>query len=308
MWSLTAIHNNSYKGAMIPKNIPDDINAELLFEYFPQGTCKAVFNGLHQRNAYNDLVDIEEVNKGVLQLTLGRTSLYNTLPEVMFHPIDRFDNLPEVEKKERFAKEYEAQEREKEQAHRLFEPIDLMLLQLRLDVRKRIEEYVETDKVLIDILSDEIPQSQRQNRFVRHTLPFLPSCKRIRGNKTLLTLMLRKVFSEEGMTIEKRNEEFEFTDREPRYVDSVGDNMESLYAGNVFQAQVATYVIHYWPEDQEGGRFLELVDEIEAYQQFIQDYFVAIDEILRFDISNDNDLLRLNNEEIYNYMNYNTNL
>lgn len=295
-------------GTMIPKNIPDDINAELLLEYFPQGTCKAVFNGLHQRNAYNDLIDIEEVNNGVLQLTLGRTSLYNTLPEFMFHSIDRFDNLPEVDKKERFAKEYEAQEREKVQAHKFFEPIDLMLLRLRLDLRKRIEGYVETDKVLIDILSDEIPKKQRQNRLVRLTLPFLPSCKCIRGNNTLLTLMLRKVFAEEGMTIVKHNERLEFADRKPRYDDSVGGDLEHLYAGNVFQSQTTVYDIQYWPENSDDGHFLELVDEIEVYQQFIQDYFVAIDEILRFDISNDSDLLRLAHEENYNYLNYNTNL
>ena len=292
---------------MIPKNIPDDINAELLFEYFPEGTCKALFRGLHKRNVYNDLIDMEELHDGVLQLTLGRSGLYDTLPELLFHPIDRFDNLPKQNEKERFEEEYEAQEREKEQARRFFEPVDLMLLRLRLDVRKKINAYVETDKVLIDILSDELSDRQRKNRFVKLTLPFLPSCKRIRGNKTLLTLMLRKVFAQEGIAIEKNNESIEFVDTMPRYGVSVGDNLGELYAGNAYSAHLTVFNIHYWPDDIRETDVINLIDEVENYQCFIQDYFMAVDDILHFDVSCDNPVC-LANEENINYLNYNTNL
>ena len=291
---------------MIPKNIPDDINAELLLEYFPEGTCKVLFRGLHKRNAYNDLIDIEEMHDGTLQLTLGRSGIYDTLPEFMFHPIDRFDNLPKQNEKERFEEEYEAQEREKEQARRFFEPVDLMILRLRLDVRRKLAAYIETDKILIDILSDEIPEEQRQNRFVRLTLPFLPSCKRIRGNKTLLTLMLRKVFSQERIAIVKHNETIEFVDSNPRYGISVGDNLEDLYAGDTYYAQSTVYDIHYWPDDIQEIDVLRLVEEVETYRCFIQDYFMAIDDMLRFEISNDHPVSLADGEN--NYLNYNTNL
>lgn len=292
---------------MIPKNIPDDINAEILLEYFSESTCKTVFRGLHKRNAYNDLIDIEELHDGTLQLTLGRSGLYDTLPEFMFHPIDRFDNLPKQNEKERFEEEYEAQEREKEQARRFFEPVDLMLLRLRLDVRKKINAYVETNKALIDILGDEISDEQHQNRFVRQTLPFLPICKRIRGNKTLLTLMLRKVFAQEGIVIERHEESIEFVDQEPKYDNCVGDYLAALYAGNIYCSQPTIYDIRYWPDDIKGVSFFNLVDEVETYRRFIQDYFMAIDDILRFDISNDNPVC-LADEENINYLNYNTNL
>ena len=292
---------------MIPKNIPDDINAELLFEYFPEGTCKALFRGLHKRNVYNDLIDMEELHDGVLQLTLGRPGIYDTLPELMFHPIDRFDNLPKQNEKERFEEEYEAQEREKEQARRFFEPVDLMLLRLRLDVRKKINAYVETDKALIDILSDELPNKQRQNRFVKLTLPFLPSCKRIRGDKTLLTFMLRKVFAQEGIAIEKHNESVELVDITPRYGISVGDNLDELYAGNAYSVYSTVFDIHYWPDDSKETNVINLVEEVETYQCFIQDYFMAVDDILHFDISCDNPVC-LADEKNTNYLNYDTNL
>lgn len=292
---------------MIPKNIPDDINAEVLLEYLPEGTCKVVFYGLHKRNAYYDLIDIEDRNDGVLQLTLGRNGLYDTLPELMFHPIDRFDNLPKQYERERFEEEYEAQEREKEQARRFFEPVDLMLLRLRLEVRKKINAYIETDKVLIDILGDGIPNEQLQNRFVRLTLPFLPSCKRIRGNKTMFTLMLRKVFAQEGIAIERRNESIEFIDQDPKYGNCVGGDLETLYLGNVYDSPSTVYDIHYWPDDSKNVNLPKLIDEVETYRCFIQDYFMAVDDILRFDISNDNPVC-FEDGESNNYLNYNTNL
>ena len=292
---------------MIPKNIPDDINAEILLEYIPKGTCKAVFRGLHKRNVYNDLIDIEELRDGVPLLTLGRSGLYDTLPEFIFHPIDRFDNLPKQDEKERFEKEYDAQEREKEQARRFFEPIDLMLLSLRLDIRKRIQAYVESDKALIDILSKGIPDEQRENRFVRQTLPFLPSCKHIRGNKTLLTLMLRKVFAQEGITLEKHDECIKFVDEKPKYDICVDGCLGDVYTGNEYISKLTVYDIHYWPDDNNEVELLHLVDEVETYRSFIQDYFIAVDDILRFDISNDNSIYLDDGKNNY-YLNYNTNL
>lgn len=292
---------------MIPKNIPDDINAEILLEYLPKGTCKAVFRGLHKRNVYNDLIDIEELQDGVLLLTLGRSGLYDTLPEFIFHPIDRFDNLPKQDEKERFEKEYDAQEREKEQARRFFEPIDLMLLSLRLDIRKRIQAYVESDKALIDILSKGIPDEQRENRFVRQTLPFLPSCKHIRGNKTLLTLMLRKVFAQEGITLEKHDECLKFVDEKPKYDICVDGCLGDVYTGNEYISKLTVYDIHYWPDDNNEVELLHFVDEVETYRSFIQDYFIAVDDILRFDISNDNSIYLDDGKNNY-YLNYNTNL
>ena len=175
-------------------NIPDDINIELLLSYFPEGSLKVAMRGLHKRNAYNDIVDTEEKKDGTVVVGVGRNSLYNALPEYMFHPIDRFDNIPKVEEKERFAEEYEKQEREKEQAFSFFLPVDLSLLKLKVKIRECLNAFAESNKVLNDILGDRLTKEQQKNRFIRQLIPFLPSCKDIRGNKTLLTFLLRKVF------------------------------------------------------------------------------------------------------------------
>ena len=112
------------------KNIPEDINVELLLSYFPEGSCKVAFKGLHKRNSYKDIIETEEKSNGTFVFGIGRNSLYNSLPEFIFHPIDRFDNLPKAEEKERFAEEYQEQEQEIENAYKFFAPIDLFLLRL----------------------------------------------------------------------------------------------------------------------------------------------------------------------------------
>lgn len=293
---------------MLPKNIPSDINVELLLSYFPEGSCKVSITGLHKRNEYNDLIDIVDNNDGTLLLNIGRHSLYNTLPETMFHPIDRFDNLPKFEEKERFVEEYEAQEKEKENAHRFFAPIDLMLLRLSTETRERLRVYTESDKIMMDILGDRITEEQRQNRFIRQVIPFLPSCKNIRGNKTLITLLLRKIFMEEGLQIKLKNQSHEFMDSNPRYEDCLSGKLEALYVGNKYDELALTYIIQFWPENECNECFLQFVDEVEMLRKFIQDYFLSLDEMLHFEIVKDEEQLRLSDDTKLNYLNYNTNI
>lgn len=291
-----------------PVNLPDDLNVELLFTFYPKGHCKAYFKGLHKRNAYSDIIDIEQGDKDTLLVDIARNSLYDALPEYMFHPIDRFNELPKLEEKERFAEEYEKQEKEKENARRFFAPIDTMLFKLRMDVRERLLPYCESNKALIDIIADEMTQEQKDNRFIQQVMPFLPSCKIIRGNKTLMTFMLRKVFIEEGLKIDAHHTSLEFTDRSPRYDYTLGSALGDCYVGNTYNESTCVYNIHYWSEDECNENFLTFVKEVDQLRLFIQDYFMSVDEVLIFNISHDGAPLRLNDEIVFNYLNYNTNI
>lgn len=293
---------------MLPRNIPEDINIELLLSYFPEESYKLAFRGLHKRNSYKDIVDVEEKRDGTLLFGIGRNSLYNALPEFMFHSVDRFDNIPKSEEKERFAEEYQKQEQEKENAYKFFAPIDLFLLKLRVMVRERLNEYVENNKVLIDIICDGLTDAQKANRFIRHTLQFIPSCKTIRGDKTLLTLLLRKVFMEEGLVIDKHHETVTYRDEMPRYADGLDAVIEESYVGNVFNESTTIYDIHYWSDDDCNENFHKFIDDINLYQDFVQNYFLSIEELLRFNICKDEAPLRLSDDIVFNYLNYNTNL
>lgn len=293
---------------MLPRNIPEDINVELLLSYFPEGSCKVALKGLHKRNSYNDIIDIEEKRDGSLLLGIGRNSLYNSLPEFMFHPIDRFDNIPKIEERERLAEEYQKQEKEKENAYRFFAPIDLLLLQLRVKVRDSLSIYYQSNKVLIDIIGDELTDEQTENCFIRQTLKYLPLCKNIRGNKTLLTFMLCKIFMEEGLKIDVTRKTTTFTDKAPRYSDGLDSAIGESYVGNVFDEESTLYDIHYWSEDDCNENFMKFVEDVEQYRLFLQDNFLSIEDTLHFNICKDDALLRLSDDIIFNYLNYNTNL
>lgn len=293
---------------MQPKNIPEDINAELLLSYFPESSCKVAFKGPHKRNAYQDITEIDERNDGTLVLGIGRKSLYNSLPEYLFHSLDRFGNISKLEEKKQFEEEYQKQEREKEEAYSFFAPFDLLLLKLRILVRDNLNEYVDKNKVLIDIICDRLSEEQRTNRFIKHTLNFIPLCKNIRGNKTLLTLMLRKIFMEEGLKIDIHRKTLTYADDNPRYTDGLDDVLESSYVGNVFDEETSIYEIYYWSEDDCDENFLQFVEDVRFYQSFIQDYFLSIEETLHFMIYKDEEPLRLSDDMVFNYLNFNTNL
>ena len=292
---------------IVPENVPQDINAEVFLGFFPQGTFRVKFCGLHKRNAYNDILEIEKEQEKFL-LHLGRNSLYNSLPEFLFHSIDRFDNIPEKEKKQRFSEEYAKQEKEKEQAYKFFSPIDTLLFQLRLEVRERLNKYVESNTVIQDILLDKLTAEQRENRFIKRTTPYISSCKTIRGNRTLITLLLRKVLAEEGLKINVKSKQTEFTDEEPRYGNSEGCEIGDVYVGNTYSESVITYSISYWSDEDCNEDFLPLVNDLEVFRQFVQDYFISVDSVLVFDISKNSSPLRISDTTLYNYLNYNTNI
>lgn len=292
---------------IVPENVPQDINAEVFLGFFPQGTFRVKFCGLHKRNAYNDILEIEKEQEKFL-LHLGRNSLYNSLPEFLFHSIDRFDTIPEKEKKQRFSEEYAKQEKEKEQAYKFFSPIDTLLFQLRLEVRERLNKYVESNTVIQDILLDKLTAEQRENRFIKRTTPYISSCKTIRGNRTLITLLLRKVLAEEGLKINVKSKQTEFTDEESRYGNSEGCEIGDVYVGNTYSESVITYSISYWSDEDCNEDFLPLVNDLEVFRQFVQDYFVSVDSILVFDVSKDTSPLRISDTTLYNYLNYNTNI
>lgn len=291
-----------------PQLLPGELNAEELLAYYPLGTVKLTMQGMHKRNAYGDIIDLEPMGPEAMHLTVGRNSIYNSLPEYMFHPIDRFDNLPQYEEKERFQEQLEEQQQEIDDAYRFFAPIDLLILHLRTELRKKLDHYTHDDVVMQQIIGDSLTEQQRQNRFIRQVIPFLPQAKRIRGNRTLFTLMLRKVFMEEGLTVHVKQAPQTHTDAAPRYGESLDMVLGDSYVGNVYTEPVQTYVIHYWPDKEAGPHFLHFLDEVEELRQVLQDFFLSVEQQLCFDVTRDEPPLRLNDDDRYNYLNYNTNI
>ncbi len=290
------------------ENLPQDINVEVLLNQYSDKNIHVEFKGLHKRNTYMDILNVEELHDKIL-LSLGRNSLYNSLPEYIFHAIDRFDNIPQQDKEKKFAEEYAKQEKEKENAYKFFAPIDVLLLQFRLEIRRVLDKYIVENQILQNILSDNLTNDDLNNRFIKRTLPYLASCKRIRGDKTLLTLLLRKVFGDEGIYIKIiKRESMLFTDELPRYDDCENSAVGNVFLGNIYTDAAVVLQVFYWSDDECNKDFPAFIEELERYRSFIQDYFLSVNLILKFDVYNDAPTLRLSDTTIYNYLNYNTNI
>ena len=291
------------------KFLPDDINIEDILSYLPKESYRVSVNGLHKRNSYKDIINYEETPDGKTEFHVGRNGLYNSLPEYMFHPINRFDNIPERERKERFAEEYAKQELEKENAHKFFSPIDVLLLDLKTKVKEKINQLSSDNIFIQNIIGDTLTEKEKSNRFIQRTIPFLPNCKRIRGNKTLITFMLRKVLFEEGLSLNKENIVSEIHDKESQYNSKIEDfQLNSMYLGNEFSENIMTLTVNYWSDEECSEHFNLFLEELETYRLFIKDYFFSIEDELCFHINSDYPTLRLADDIIYNYLNYNTNL
>lgn len=290
------------------RQLPDDLRVEVLLDYLPEGSFNVSFCGLHKRNACKDLLGMETANNGCQTLGLARMSLYDLLPEYFFHPFDRFSQMVGRENRERFIDELGRQEKEKEEAIAFFAPVDCALLALKSNVYRQVLPLGAENKVLQDILSDQLSEEQRKNRFIQRTIPFLPEVKRMRGDRTLLTLLLRKLFKEENMDLVPIEEVRLMEDEEPRYEDSEGGTLGNTFAGNRYEEHVLCYSVQYWSDEECDERFLQFVEDMELFRRYVCDWFLSIEEDLLIEIVNRKSATWLSDTLTHGYLGYNTNL
>lgn len=290
-------------------NIPADIRAEVVGNYIKGIKKEFIFLGSHKRNAYQDILSISE-DDGCINVELSKQGLYDILPEALFHQIDRFDNISANEYKERFAEEVEQQRIEENKARSFFSLYDRFIFDLSSVVSQIKSTELNDSSILTDIICDSMSNEYKSNRFVSRTKDFIPRCRSIRGNETLITLMLRKILSDEGIKLNKSIKPNRFEDHNPRYnfqILNEGDTDE-LYLGNCYDESVLQYDVTYWNDDYCDKSFLNFVDEIKVFEDFINDYFIGIETSIHFNISARTLPVRLSDDLCYNYLNYNTNL
>lgn len=290
-------------------NLPEDLRVEPLLEWLANRSTTISFGGTHKRNAHKDLIECEEVPDKGLQILLGRNSLYHSLPEYFFHTIGRFDGLLSSGKKDEFAQEYAAQEQEKAKALQYFAPVDLRLLDLRRTIWEDSVHMAGHNSVLEGMLSDDWPQSWRKNGMISMAIHFLPDAWRIRGDRFLLTWMLRFILSEDGIQIQEETQQEDFTEQKTEYTDYLSDeSLGDTFLGIGYRDWIHRYTLSFWPEVGEKESFPHYLEELEEFRSFMEEYFLSVEEGLSFRIQTDADSVRLSDTIIYNYLNYNTNL
>lgn len=291
-------------------NIPLDIKAETILAYLPKDKTAIELKGSHNRNAYEDIVAINEDESGIINVAIARNGIYDILPESLFHPIDRFDNIPANEYKERFKEECEQQQIEEDNARKFFKSFDNILMELSTIVYE-LKNDISYSNILKDILCDRLSERYKNNSFIKKATEYLPICHRIRGNKSLLLLMLRRILFDEHIRISECLRQNIIRDSEPRYnyrlVDSISSD-EDYFLGNEFDEDITTYSILYWNEDEYGQDFLAFVKEMSVFEDFLNEYFMGIETYMKFNITKTSLPVRLSDEVFYTYLNYNTNI
>lgn len=283
-------------------NIPEDIKAEALLDYYGDSPMSIHIKGLHKRNACLDILDMSGSAGMATSISLARKSLYDILPEYFFHPYGRFVGLRQDE----FEEEYEKEQEEIEKATAFFQPIDLALLAVKTWVHRETGEFASSNKVLIDMISDRLDTGQRSNPFIAKALPFLPYVKSIRGNQTEISLILRKIFESERLTVYKVFYDECMVDQTPRYQDSEYGELGETFAGNTYIENVLRYEVVYWPNECTDS-FLQTAAKIEEFEAFMNDYFISVEERLSIVLNEEREVI-LSGTENVNYLNYNANL
>lgn len=290
--------------------IPDDIRAEVIYNYLGNIKKTISFIGNHKRNAYVDISSISQEDD-TIKIELSKQGLYDILPEALFHPIDRFDNIPSNEYKERFAEEVEQQRIEEANARAFFSLYDQFIFELSSKMSELKQVDYNDGRILSNIICDSLPSKYLSNRFITRTIEFTPLCKSIRGNSAKITLMLRKIMAEEGLKLTQNITSQSYTDVNPKYachVNTGEDSDTEVYLGNSYEDDVVSYDVHYWNDNYCNESFLRFVEEITVFEDFLNDYFMGIETSIHFNISAQTLPVRLSDEMCYNYLDYNTNI
>lgn len=290
--------------------IPDDIRAEVINNYLGTAKKDISFVGSHKRNAYEDIVSISQ-DDGAIKIGISKQGLYDILPEALFHPIDRFDNIPANEYKERFAEEIEQQRTEEINARTFFSIYDNFIFGLSSLVVDIKQNGYCNNSILSEIICDSLPNEYKTNRFIIHTKEFTPQCKSIRGDVTKISLMLRKIMAEEGLKLDPNINLRNYIDEHPKYncqVVQEDDEITDVYLGNSFNEKTLSYDVQYWNDNYCDESFLEFVNDIKVFEDFLNDYFIGIEDSIHFNILTHTLPVRLSDDMCYNYLDYNTNI
>lgn len=290
--------------------IPLDIKAETLLSYLPPDKRRVELKGSHKRNAYEDIADINVDENGIFNIAIARNGIYDILPESLFHPIDRFDNIPANEYKEKFKEECEQQQIEEDNARKYFHPFDKVLMELSsiITESKNNEDY---SQILENIIFDNLAENYKNNRFVKKAKEYMPLCRNIRGNKSLLTLMIRHILFDEHIKICDSNIQSLIKDKLPRYNSRLDDEVSAdneFFLGNEFDEDVTVYNILYWNENECGKDFLSFVNNMKVFENFLNDYFMGIECRIKFTISSTSLPVRLSDDVFFTFLDYNTNI
>ena len=158
--------------------------------------------GSFQRNYLSDVAGFElsmvNAEKITLVVRVNRDSLYNKLPEGVFHKIDRFVKLGTSASKKNFKEEFEEQKKEIEYSRKFFQPFDNLFFNVSLLIEKKISENIaNARKSIYDYFFRQTSLSNLSYPYREKIISFLPYLSKMRANIDHLGFFLSFLFQAE---------------------------------------------------------------------------------------------------------------
>lgn len=178
------------------------IIADLIERGYPLGKILVRNEGLFKRNFTKDVTDVYlDVMNDVLVFHVSRDSLYDILPQNMFHESKQLGNVESEERKKRF----EAIKKEEENARKFFLPFDNELFYQKVECESAYRSFLVDPGNFFQklFLFDDIGRPKYTRKLVTYAL----YNNRFVGNIELTAACLSDLIGEEVRAVSFQNNE-----------------------------------------------------------------------------------------------------
>ena len=239
-----------------------------------------VFNGMHERTGKGDSLMVSAASSSKrhqVRFSLKRNSLYHTLPEYLFHPLDRYANCDGD--KETFLENRTAQKQIEQNALEYFHPFDTILTRMRVGFQDHLNSSIlDNESFIIDFITEN-ESINKNNLYIRRALPYILQLRANRGSKALITVLVNEVFGSGLVDYSCRNME------NPVEIDSTACHItlegviDDLFCGETIMDWSEVFEIKYQLKLKTHEDIEQTARNIEDFIKFASRWFLSANQM-----------------------------
>lgn len=250
--------------------------ADLLEKNIGVDKINIIHEGSFVRNYKKDLIDVYvDFVKEVVTLHITRNSIYDNLPEGLFHPVSR-----RMTSESRIA-EFEKQRIEEQKARKFFQPFDREFMLQKVEIERQVRKLFQDPMSELEKWYSNEKKIPRE--FFRQLVKFLPFTNRIKGNALLTAECLSKVIGEK-VSVQCKYKTLSFEQEQPVNVGRLGSSNlgENVLCGNKLTEDIMCW--DFTVELMEDCRLEIFVDTEKGFMKDLiskfYDYFVPFEIVI----------------------------
>lgn len=248
-----------------------NISAECLLNYlYPGNAEKWQVNcaGTFYRNYSKDILDIDEKNQ---QITISRDSFLKLLPSGVIADDDALKGGD-------FDTKYKELKKREETLRDLFKPVDTLAFRFRLNIERQATDLLQNKLKLMLKHYFNFDIEEEKNPYIKKTAPLLLLVSHLRANYSFIRNLLEILFNCKVEIITGRY--------------TWNENLECSQPSIIFQLII---------ENLENENYNILINEIEPFKNFINEWFIPFNTYFDISIIHHNHPFVLDNNLTLNY-------